>query len=602
MKLLTLLLLIIAAPALAQTTYCNPIDLDYKYNFEQQNEGVSYRSGADPVIIRHKQDYYLFVTIQGGYWRSRDLLNWQYISPSRWPMEDMCAPAAVSVRDTLYLFQSTFEQRPILYSTAPQTGKLEFYNRWLPRLPKDIGPWDPALFHDPDTEKWYMYWGSSNVYPIFGAELDKNRQLSYADRNVGTVGKPMFWLDPWQHGWERFGPNHADLVKPFTEGAWLTKHNKKYYLQYGAPGTEYNVYANGTYVSHSPLGPWEYAPYNPIAYHPGGYAVGCGHGNTFQDAYGNYWNTGTSWIGLVWGMERRIVMHPAGFDRDDQLYADTRFGDWPHKLPTRTWNTQNGPQAEDTFTGWMLLNYKKPVVASSTLDTLRAENVCDENARTFWATRNVPGQTLTIDLGREQTLRAVQVNYVDHKNTIFKSDASVYTQFRLLGSADGKRWRTLADLTDTTRYPRRDRACAYVELPHRGDGTPEKARYVRYEHVYTAGPYLAINGLRIFGNGEGSVPNVPAGLTAKRQKDDRNADLSWQPVPGATGYNIRWGIAPDKLYQTYQFWADDAPTAGKPFELRALNRGVPYYFAIEAFNENGVSALSAVVSDGFMKK
>ena len=242
-----------------------------------------------------------------------------------------------------------------------------------------------------------MYWGSSNVYPIFGAELDPNRQLTYADRNAATAYKPMFWLDPWQHGWERFGPNHADLVKPFTEGAWMTKHNNKYYLQYGAPGTEYNVYANGTYVGSSPLGPWEYAPYNPIAYHPGGYAVGCGHGNTFQDKWGNYWNTGTSWIGLVWGMERRMVMHPAGFDKTDQLYADTRFGDWPHKLPTRTWNTQNGPVHEDTFTGWMLLNYKKPVAASSTLrdtaDTLRAAFVDDENARRFWATRNRPGET-----------------------------------------------------------------------------------------------------------------------------------------------------------------------------------------------------------------
>ena len=29
----------------------------------------------------------------------------------------------------------------------------------------------------------------------------------------------------------------------------MTKHDGRYYLQYGAPGTEFNVYANGTYVS-----------------------------------------------------------------------------------------------------------------------------------------------------------------------------------------------------------------------------------------------------------------------------------------------------------------------------------------------------------------
>ncbi len=482
-------------------------------------------------------------------------------------------------------------------STEPEKGKLKFYNRWLPRLPKDIGPWDPALFHDSDTDKWYMYWGSSNVYPIFGAELDKSRKLTYAGNNPAEAYKAMFWLDPYNHGWERFGPNHSDPFKPFTEGAWMTKHNGKYYLQYGAPGTEYNVYGNGTYVGKSPLGPFEYAPYNPVAYKPGGFATGCGHGNTFQDNFGNYWNTGTTWIGYNWGMERRIVMNPAGFDKDDQLFANTRFGDFPHYLPTKKWSGPDGQNRDELFTGWMLLSYRKPVTASSTLDTLRADKVADENPRTFWvAKQNKPGETLTIDLGEERDVRAVQVDYIDYKQTIFDSDSTVYTQFKILTSTDGKQFTVAADLT---REPKRDRACAYVELDRRGDGKPIRARYVRYEHVYVAGPTLAINAFRVFGNGFGKVPATPATLTVKRQKDQRNADLSWSKVPTrdggpAVGYNIRWGIAPDKLYQTYQFWNDEPNT----FELRALNVGVPYYFAIEAFNENGVSALSEVVGDG----
>jgi len=49
-------------------------------------------------------------------------------------------------------------------------------------------------------------------------------------------------------------------------------------------------------------------------------------------------------------------------------------------------------------------------------------------------------------------------------------------------------------------------------------------------------------------------------LTVIRQKDERNADISWQKVPNAIGYNILWGIAPDKLYQTYQVWGD-APSS-----------------------------------------
>jgi hypothetical protein len=46
------------APGFAQSsgirTYANQLDIDYKYNFEQLNEGVSYRSGADPVVVNHK--------------------------------------------------------------------------------------------------------------------------------------------------------------------------------------------------------------------------------------------------------------------------------------------------------------------------------------------------------------------------------------------------------------------------------------------------------------------------------------------------------------------------------------------------------------------
>src|SRR5690348_12560299 len=113
-------------------TYCNPVDINYRYNYEQLNDSISYRSGADPVIINHKNEYYMFVTISGGWWHSKDLLHWNYVVPDKWPMEDMCAPAAMSVRDTLYLFQSTFEQRPIFISLEPEKGKLLFYNRWLP--------------------------------------------------------------------------------------------------------------------------------------------------------------------------------------------------------------------------------------------------------------------------------------------------------------------------------------------------------------------------------------------------------------------------------------------------------------------------------------
>src|SRR4029078_8270927 len=100
------------------------------------------------------------------------------------------------------------------------------------------------------------------------------------------------------------------------EGAWVTTHAVRYCLQYGAPGTEFKPYANGTYVGTKPLGPYRYADYNSIAYKPGGFVQGAGHGSTFQDNYGNRWNTGTPWIGYNWTVERRIKLFPPKFHGD----------------------------------------------------------------------------------------------------------------------------------------------------------------------------------------------------------------------------------------------------------------------------------------------
>jgi hypothetical protein len=50
------------------------------------------------------------------------------------------------------------------------------------------------------------------------------------------------------------------------------------------------------------------------------------------------------------------------------------------------------------------------------------------------------------------------------------------------------------------------------------------------------------------------------------------------------------------LTLTHQLWADELGTGSSlTKELRSLNAGVPYWLAVEAFNESGVSKLSRVV-------
>ena len=559
------------APAADSGTYCNPLDINYQYNFEGRPQNLSYRSGADPVIINHQGEYYLFGTIAGGYWHSRDLRDWEHVKPKGWPARDMVAPAALSAKGKLFVYPSTYEQRPI-YVLKNRDELIEF-NAALPFLPGAPGPWDPALFHDETADRWFMYFGSSNFYPLYGIELDQD--LNY----LGTA-KELIPLRPEQHGWERFGRDHQFAIKPFIEGAWMTKHLGRYYLQYAAPGTEYNVYANGTYVAGHPLGPFSYAPNNPVSYKPGGFVTGAGHGNTFQDNHGNFWNTGTPWIAVNYNFERRIAMFPAGFDADGLMFASTRFGDFPHFVPTRKWT-----RPEELFTGWMLLSYRKPAVATSVRYPYAAANVTDENPRTFWlAATNAAGTILTLDLVDVCQIRAIQVNFTDYRSGLFESGTNVYTRFRLHHSSDGTNWAVLADLS---REPR-DRPNAYIEVER-----PVQARFVRYEHLHVGSPQLAISDVRVFGIGRGQPPETPLRLRVRRDADLRNAVVTWDEVPGVVGYNILWGIEPAKLYQTWQVFAD----VGQPMlEIRALSVGQKYAFAIEAFNEAGVSKRSDVIA------
>ena len=568
-----MLLLGFVAAAQQRRTYCNPMNIDYGYtpipNFA---EWGGHRATADPVITLYKGDYYLFSTNQWGYWWSSDLSTWNFVSksflkPHHKVYDDLCAPAVFVLGDTLLVFGSTQEKNfPLWMSTNPKA------NQWKEVVePFEVGAWDPAFFLD-DDGRLYLYWGSSNVYPIYGIEIDRKTFKPIGER------KEMTKLNPEQYGWQRFG-EYLDntFLDPFMEGAWMTKHNGKYYLQYGAPGTEFSGYGDGVAVGDHPLGPFTNQPHNPFSYKPGGFARGAGHGNTFQDKWNNWWHVSTIAISVKNNFERRIGFWPAGFDKDDVLYCNTAFGDYPHYLPDGA-----ADHLQSRFTGWMLLNYNKPVKVSSTLGAYAPNYAVDENIKTYWSAETADKKEwLQSDLGELCFINAIQINYADQDVHVLGKTRGVYLQYRILSSMDEKTWTVLVDKSNNQSDVPHD----YVELP---EGT--RARYLRLENVHTPAGKFAISGFRVFGKGSGGIPDsVKQFIVLRTEKDKRSAWIKWSPVDNAYAYNIYTGIAPDKLYNCIMVHSSNE------YYFKGMDRGLPYYFTIEAINEVGVSKRTQVI-------
>ncbi|MDZ4781294.1 MAG: family 43 glycosylhydrolase [Planctomycetia bacterium] len=564
-------LLLAAAISAPPSTYCNPINIDYGFcpipNFVEQGK---HRATADPVIVTFRGDYYLFSTNQWGYWYSPDLSNWtfcprKFLRPEHMVYDELCAPGAFVMDDAIYLIGSTHTKDFALWKSVNPRQ-----NEWTEAVPKfQAGAWDPAFFVD-DDERLYLYYGSSNLYPLYGWEIDRKTLQPIGER------RELIHLNDAEHGWERFGEgNDNTFLRPFLEGAWMTKHGGKYYLQYAAPGTEFSGYGDGVYVCDAPLGPFEYQPHNPFCYKPGGFARGAGHGATFQDPQGNYWRTATIVIGVKNNFERRLGIWPAGVDDDGVMYCRTAFGDYPHYLP------QSGEQA-GKFTSWMLLNYQKSVTVSSTLGGYAPNFAVDEDIRTYWSGKSADkGEWLMSDLGEVSTIHAVQVNFADQDADVMGKVQSLCHQYVIESSVDGQAWHPLIDKIDN----RRDVPHDYVELD-----APVEARYVRITNHHMATGKFALSGLRVFGHGHGAAPMpVERFAVLRGDSERRNAWLKWQAGPDATGYVIHSGVAPDKLYTSVMVYGENQ------YYFRAMDRDRSYFFAIEAFNENGISPRSAAI-------
>ena len=232
-------------------------------------------------------------------------------------------------------------------------------------------------------------------------------------------------------------------------------------------------------------------------------------------------------------------MFPAGFDKDGIMYVDTRFGDYPRYAPAV-------PGKKGQFRGWMLLSYRKPVTASTAKGEFGPDALTDERTKSFWlAEANDERQWVLIDLEKPARVCAVQVNYHDYRSNLYGRIPGLRHRYVIEGSSDGETWNTLVD----RRSSYKDTPNDYVELE-----VPTTARYIRYKNIDVPTPNLAISELRVFGLGFGKAPRPPQKLALDRHTDRRDVTVRWEPVKGAQGYNVLWGIAPDKLYSSWMVY------------------------------------------------
>ena len=593
--------------------YCNPININYRYQFnadQRKNRIAICREAADPSMISFKGRYYIFASMTLGVWVSDDLAKWDnHKLPAELPLYDY-APDVRVMGDYVYFCASKKGEKCDRYRTK------DILNGPYEKIEGTFDYWDPNLFVD-DDGRVYFYWGCSNDTPLLGVELDPETMNPKGER------KELISANPYKHGYERIGDDNSKLPrseeevdacfenfmklqgtpveqipamyipmirgmftdKPYIEGAWMDKHEGRYYLQYAFAGTQYNTYGDGVYVSDKPLGPFTLAKNNPYSYHPGGFMPGAGHGSTMEDYKGNFWHAATMRISASHDFERRVGIWKAAYDEEGELCCNQRYGDWPISL------SDNNGQDIWANPDWMLLSYNKKMTASSYTDGKKPELAANENVQNWWqAASTGSDEWLMMDLGKAMDVRAVQINFADDDIRIpvpgkirgttqarYIEEAETVTQYLLEGSVDGEDFFVLEDKTQA------DTDLSHDFLVYENG---IELRYIRISNMkvpYDQNP--CISGMRVFGKGVGDLPEQAGYEVVRSSGIDMEVMIKpWEKdmSDGTTGYNILWGLKPDKLYHSYL-------TYDSRKRIGALVKGESYYVRVDSFNENGIT-------------
>ena len=568
-----------------QTTFCNPMNLDYGWGCFQKREKKA-RTAADPVIVLFKDKYYLFTTMDiGGYRVSDDLITWKdvYFNPeihaSALDIDHYVAPAVAADDNYVYFINFTRDRSKkkvdVIRSADPENGKWEKCGE-VRRMA------DPCLFIDDGRFYFYYGLGAEQSTTFFEVNPETFEEIEGTKKVLREYITDVKECISGYHFGRRELYDEIDASAwmgkfekiPCPEGAWIVKNNDKYYLQYATPGTICNWYCDIVMESDSANGGFVEQPYNPVSLKVGGFIGGAGHSCVFKDKYGNWWQVTSMWIGNHDEFERRIGLFPVSFDAKGRMRTHTVLGDYPMLLPQKKFE----PQDISAF-GWMLQSFNKACMASSSLPGFEPEKAADENVRTWWSAESGnAGEHFVMNFGKKVQINSVQINFAEQDINPEAPKETDYHAYKLYTSNDGHTWKLLADKSgNKTAVPHE-----YLEL-----SGPVEASYMKVENVHTPkeGKFALLD-LRVFGSGYSDKPGQVKELSVKRnQEDERYASLAWNKVSGADGYFVRFGYQPDFLNQCIQVKGNETTE----LLLHILTKGVKYYYRVDTYNDSGIT-------------
>jgi xylan 1,4-beta-xylosidase len=525
-----------AEPVIGKSArYCNPLPMV---------SGQGGNAGGDVTVIKEAGKYYMYCT-GGGAWISEDLLNWTFQRVANVPV----APHVVKYNGSFYMagndgsHNGVQSNEGVVYKADNPLGPFVSIGTWKNTGWVENGwngAFDVDMFVD-DDNKPYLYYSARGVSGIYVAPLDPNDFSKLA-------GKPthLFSFNS-AHVWERYGEMNEYPDVAWVEGPWLQKYNGTYYLEYSASGTQWKTYAEGYYMGKSPLGPFTYAPNNPLLRKTEGLVTGPAHGSIVEGPDKNLWQFYTIVLSNPPG-GRRIGMDRVSVDKDG--YLSVKVTETPQWAPGVVADSAKGDSGSIPVT----INKLRAMNALSRFSSQQtgrdAAYAIDNYSGTWWEPETTDTQpSLTIELSPATAYDVVQLFTIDSVRLMFGGGSrggfggaglgrggaggrgmgrggpaaatppspaagtespTVATtparpatnayQYKIEVSSDGETYTTALDMTKNDIV----RSNIFEEIP------PVKCRFVRLTMTNWPGSSLGIIEFTVFGQSAGSLPAAAA--------------------------------------------------------------------------------------------